>query len=92
MKTIVDVGAEYQALRKKSGKTQREIANLIGTHQELISRFERGRGCDFSLGRLLQLVHAVGYDVQFIPLEGRPTLVDVLEERLQSKNTGSDSR
>ncbi len=92
MKTVVDLGEEFKILRKQVGRTQRAVADSIGTQQEAISRFERGRGHDFSLGRLLQLAHAIGYDIQFVPLKGRPTLTDVLEERLQSKNTGPDSR
>lgn len=92
MKTIVDIGQEYRALRKQAGKTQKEVANIVGSHQESISRFERGRGCDFSLGRLLQLAHAINYDVAFVPSKGRPTLTEVLRERLQSKNVGPDSR
>ena len=92
MKTLTDLGQEYKALRAQTGKTQADVAALVGSHQEAVSRFERGRGNDFSLGRLLQLAHAIGYDLQFVPIAGRPTLTDVLQERLQSKNVGPDSR
>ena len=92
MKTLVDLGNEFQLLRKQSHKTQTEIAELAGMHQEALSRFERGRGNDFSLGRLLTLAHALGYDLQFVPIQKRPTLKDVFEERKQSANVGPESR
>ena len=92
MHTLMDAGQEYQRLRKLSGKTQTEVAQFTGTQQEALSRFERGRGNDFSLGRLMQLAHVLGYELEFVPLQKRPTLNDVLQERLQSSNTGPDSR
>ena len=92
MKTLMDVGEEFQELRKQAGQTQTEVAALAGMQQEALSRFERGRGNDFSLGRLLQLAQALGYELKFVPLQKRPTLTDVLQERLQSSNTGPQSR
>jgi HTH-type transcriptional regulator/antitoxin HipB len=92
MKTLIDLGEDFQRLRKQSGKTQTEVAELAGIQQEALSRFERGRGNEFSLGRLLQLAHALGYDLEFVPAQNRPTLTDVLQERLQSSNTGPESR
>lgn len=92
MKTVIDIGNEFQGLRKEAGKTQTEVAETIGMQQEALSRFERGRGNDFSLGRLLRLAHALGYELEFVPLKKRPTLTDVLQERMQSANTGPESR
>jgi transcriptional regulator with XRE-family HTH domain len=92
MKTIVDMGAEYQRLRKEAHKTQTEVAEISGMQQEALSRFERGRGNDFSLGRLLRIAHALGYELEFVPLKKRPTLTKVLQERMQSANTGPESR
>lgn len=92
MKTLMDIGAEFQQLRKQVGLTQTEVANRAGMQQEVLSRFERGRGNDFSLGRLLRMAHALGYDIEFVPLQKRPTLTDVLQERLQSANVGPESR
>lgn len=92
MKTVIDIGNEFQGLRKEAGKTQTEVAETIGMQQEALSRFERGRGNDFSLGRLLRLAHALGYELEFVRLKKRPTLTDVLQERMQSANTGPESR
>lgn len=68
-------------LRKQSHKTQTEVAALTGMQQEALSRFERGRGNDFSLGRMLRMAHALGYELEFVALQGRPTLDDALRER-----------
>jgi transcriptional regulator with XRE-family HTH domain len=92
MKTLVDLGSEFQLLRKQTHKTQTDVAQLTGMQQEALSRFERGRGNDFSLGRLLRMAHALGYELQFVPLQKRPTLTDVFEERKQSANVGPGSR
>ena len=92
MKTLTELGEDFQALRKALHKTQTEVAELTGMQQEALSRFERGRGNDFSLGRLLRLAHALGYELEFVPIQGRPTLDDVLKERRQSANVGPDAR
>ncbi len=92
MKTLTDLGEEFQSLRKKNLKTQGDVAAATGMQQEAVSRFERGRGNDFSLGKLLRMAHALGYELQFVPAHKRPTLTDILEERKQSKNVGPDSR
>jgi transcriptional regulator with XRE-family HTH domain len=82
MKTIVALGAEFQALRKDAGLTQEETARRVGMRQEALSRFERGRGSDFSVAKLLRLCQALGRDLDFAPVHKRtPTLDDVLAER-----------
>lgn len=81
MKTLLDLGSEFQALRKQARLTQQDTARLVGMRQEALSRFERGRGADFSVTKLLRLAQAVGYDLYFAPAHRRPTLDDVLAER-----------
>lgn len=93
MKILLNLGAELQACRKQVGMTQAELARLTGVRQESISRFERGRGNDFSLVKLLRLAQAVGYDLGLVALKGnRPTLSEVLDEVRASANTGPESR
>lgn len=92
MKTLPDLGAEYQALRKQAGKTQQEVAMAVGLRQEALSRFERGRGSDFSLAKMLRLAHFLGFDLNFVSDRQRPTLDDVLQERKAQSNTGPASR
>lgn len=92
MKTIVDLGAEFQQLRRLSKRTQGQVAAATGLRQEALSRFERGRGNDFSVAKLLRLVQSLGYEVQLVPARSRPTLDDVLAEARTSANTGATSR
>jgi HTH-type transcriptional regulator / antitoxin HipB len=92
VKTLHDLGEEFQLLRKNAHMTQEEVAAATGMQQEALSRFERGRGNDFSVGKLLRMAHALGYELQFAPLQSRPTLTDLWQERKQSKNIGPDSR
>ena len=92
MKTLPDLGAQYQALRKQAGMTQREVAAAAGLRQEALSRFERGRGADFSLAKMLRLAQVLGYDLDLVSARKLPTLVDVLQERKAQANTGPLSR
>lgn len=92
MKTLVDLGAEVKALREAAGLTQEEVASRVGMRQEALSRFERGRGNDFSAAKLLRLAQALGSDLQLVAAAKRPTLDDVLKERKASANVGPESR
>ena len=92
MKTLPDLGTQYQALRKQAGMTQQEAATVAGLRQEALSRFERGRGSDFSLAKMLRLAQVLGCDLDFVPARRRPTLDDVLQQRKTQSNTGPLSR
>ena len=82
MKTLPELGAEFQAMRREVGLTQKETAHRVGMRQEALSRFERGRGGDFSVAKLLRLAQALGRDLDFAPAHRRPpTLDDVYAER-----------
>ncbi len=92
MKTIAALGVELQLLRTQAKMTQGRMANATCMRQEAVSRFERGRSNDFSVVKLLRMAQALGYDIQFVPAPGRPTLHDVLAEIRASANTGPTSR
>ena len=92
MKTIADLGLELKQLRQQTKMTQEQVTAALGMRQEALSRFERGRANDFSVLRLLRLAQAMGYELQFVPAHGRPTLSEVLAENRASANTGPTSR
>jgi HTH-type transcriptional regulator/antitoxin HipB len=92
MKSIADLGMEFQDLRNKAGMTQEQLASAAGMRQEAVSRFERGRGSDFSLLKLLRMAQVLGHDLQFTAAHNRPTLEDVLAETKASANTGPSAR
>jgi HTH-type transcriptional regulator / antitoxin HipB len=90
--TLPDVGRRFQQLRKAAGKTQTEVAQAVGIRQEALSRFESGRGNDFSLAKLLRLLEVLELRIDFAPVTRRPSLVDVLKEVRTGANTGPHSR
>jgi transcriptional regulator with XRE-family HTH domain len=92
MQTLPGVGNRFRQLREKAGKTQSEVAGAVGMRQEAISRFESGRGADFSLTKLLRLLLVLDVELDFVSATRRPTLSRVLEERRQNANVGPDSR
>jgi HTH-type transcriptional regulator/antitoxin HipB len=87
-----DAGTRLRQLRKQAGLTQVELASQVGMRQEALSRFESGRSADFSVGRLLKLLHALGFGLDFVPLNRRPTLNDTLRERREGLNVGPHAR
>lgn len=81
MRTLPDVGTRLKAMRKKTHKTQGQLAAVTGMRQEAISRFETGSAADFSLSKLLKLLEALDLELDFKPAVRRPTLEDLLTER-----------
>lgn len=92
MDTLPDVGRQFRALRKQTGKSQAEVARAVGMRQEALSRFESGSGVDFSLSKLLRLLQQLDATLEFTPVTRRPTLHEVLAERRSSGNTGPNAR
>ncbi len=92
MGALPEVGHRFRQLREAAGKTQSEVANAVGMRQEAISRFESGRGTDFSLTKLLRLLQVFDVELDFVSATRRPTLSSVLEERRHNANVGPDSR
>lgn len=92
MSTLPDLGKRFQTLRKAAGKTQTQIAQITGMRQEALSRFERGRSNDFSLGKMLRLLQALEMEMNFQPVTARPTLDSVLDERRSGGNIGPNAR
>jgi transcriptional regulator with XRE-family HTH domain len=89
METLPDVGKCFKALRKQSGKTQKEVAACVGMRQEALSRFESGRGSDFSLSKFLRLLQALSLNMEFTPATPSPTLASLLAERRSDNNKTS---
>jgi len=92
MSTLPEVGDQLRTLRKAAGKTQQQLASAVGMRQEALSRFESGRGADFSLAKLLRLLQVLGVELTFSPSTRRPTLTAVLQERRSNSNVGPGAR
>jgi len=92
MRNLNDVAVQFRMLRQTAGKTQLEVAKLVGMRPEALSRFESGRATDFSLVKLLRLMNVLEKELKFVNMAQRPTLEDILEERLRNANVGPESR
>ena len=92
METLPEIGQRFRELREAAGKTQSQIASAVGMRQEALSRFECGRGTDFSVIKLLRILTVLNAELSFVSVTRRPNLEQVLEERLRNANVGPNSR
>lgn len=67
-KAVAEEAHSYRALREALGLTQAEVANLVGTTQGEVSRFEQRE--DHRISRLRELVEAVGGELKVIAVVG----------------------
>jgi transcriptional regulator with XRE-family HTH domain len=72
-------------LREQLGKSQVELAEILGTSQPNVSQLERSE--DLQLSSLARYVHALGGQLQINVVVGDATyrLVDDVEENVQMK-------
>ncbi|MGA8221382.1 MAG: helix-turn-helix transcriptional regulator [Candidatus Acidiferrales bacterium] len=61
---------QIHTILKSSGKTQAEIAKILGVQQPQVSLLMRNRAGSFSVGRLMEFLTALRQDVQ---ITVRPT-------------------
>lgn len=61
---------QIHSLLKNSGKTQVEIAKILGVQQPQVSLLMRNRAGNVSVGRLMEFLIALGQDVE---ITVRPT-------------------
>lgn len=65
-----EVARQIYALRKEAGLTQRELAELVGTRDSVISRLEDDDYRGHSLSMLRRIAAAVGkrIEIRFVPV------------------------
>jgi predicted XRE-type DNA-binding protein len=61
---------QIHTVLKASGKTQAEIAKILGVHQPQVSLLMRNRAGNFSVGRLMEFLTALRQDIE---ITVRPT-------------------
>ncbi len=75
-------GDTLATLRRRSGRTQSEVAQTVGIPASVLSAYERGRR-EPSLANASRIIDALGYSVKFDfvldPAEQARRLHDVLE-------------
>ena len=61
-----EVGAALRAARERLGLTQAEVAATAGVSRKWLSEAESGKAA-VSLGLVLGVLDALGYEVEFVP-------------------------
>ena len=56
--TLIKTGQAIRKLREEAGLTQTQLADIVGTTQSMIGKYERGE-LDFSLTRLVEIARAL---------------------------------
>lgn len=82
-----EVGTALRAAREDLGLTQAEVAAASGVSRKWLSEAENGKAA-VSLGLVLGVLDAMGYEVEFAP---QPDDLD-LEAHLDALSSSSDSR
>ena len=69
---FVNLAIEIAKLREEKGLTQKDLAKLLKTSQQMVSRIENPNNQSFSLKTLVKLAHAFHKKilVQFVPDAG----------------------
>lgn len=75
-------GQLIREARKRSGLTQREAAERIGTSQSVVARWEND-GAAPTLDRLIEVLRALGYDLEYFLVEDDPAARAELEASLR---------
>lgn len=86
LRSLGDVGAQVQALRKASSMSTVDIAKRSGRSRDVLNRLERGE--DVSLSSLLAILAVLGHAIQIVPA-GRPTL-DEMARRFGQAEPGDE--
>ena len=61
---MVRVGGQIRASRVHAGLTQRQVEELTGIDQTVISRLENGKGSNMPLGRFAALLVAIDAEIR----------------------------
>lgn len=80
-----EVGAALRAAREGQGLTQAEAASAAGVSRKWLSEAENGKAA-VSLGLVLGVLDALGYEVEFVP---QPDVLD-LQAHLDSLGSATD--
>ena len=62
---------QIYSIIKERGLTQAEAAKILGIHQPHVSALARNRAGNFSVGRLIEFLTALGQDVEITVTQAR---------------------
>jgi transcriptional regulator with XRE-family HTH domain len=82
---LVQIGVLFKEARKRSRRTQLELAQALGMSRATLSALESGRCEEIGVRKLTALLESVGLDLFAGPRKTRPTLDDIRAERRSEK-------
>lgn len=82
---LPQIGLLLKDARKRSRRTQAELAQVLGMSRATLSALEGGRCEEIGIRKLTALLEAVGLDLVVGPRKTRPTLDDLWAERRNEK-------
>jgi HTH-type transcriptional regulator / antitoxin HipB len=78
---LSEIGAAFREARRRSRRTQTELARALGMSRATLSALEGGRCREIGVRRLTVLVQSVGLDLFVGPRRERPTIDELRAER-----------
>ena len=82
---LPQIGLLLKDARKRTRRTQAELAQALGMSRATLSALEGGRCEEIGIRKLTALLEAVGLDLVVRPRKTRPTLDDLRAERRNEK-------
>jgi HTH-type transcriptional regulator/antitoxin HipB len=82
-----EIGLLFKDARRRSRRTQEELAQALGMSRATLSALEGGRCEELGVRKLTALLQMVGLDLFAAPRKGRPTLDDIRAERRGEKGS-----
>jgi transcriptional regulator with XRE-family HTH domain len=82
---LPEIGLLLREARRRSKRTQGELAQTLGMSRATLSALEGGRCEEIGIRKLTALLEAVGLDLMVGPRKMRPTLDDLRAERQSEK-------
>ena len=81
-----EIGTLFKEARRRSGRTQGDLARALGMSRATLSALEGGRCEEIGVRKLTALLESVGLDLYVGPRKSRPTIDDIRAERRSEKS------
>lgn len=68
---IKDLGEAFLRYRELNKMSQETMAGLMGVSRKVLSEIENGKKETFQIGKILQMLHRLGFEIRIVPKERR---------------------
>lgn len=82
---LAEIGTLFKEARRRSHRTQGDLALELGMSRATLSALESGRCEEIGVRKLTALLESVGLDLYVGPRKSRPTIDDLRAERRSEK-------